>query len=57
MLDAVIGLALIPMITVLVMSMPIVDVVDVVPVGHRDMAAVRSVHVGVNGLGAMVVDR
>jgi len=45
------------MITVLVVSMPIVDVVDVVPVGHRDMAAVRSVHVGVNGLGTMVVVR
>jgi hypothetical protein len=53
--DAALGLALVPMVVVLMVKMSVVHVVDMVSVRNRDMAAVGAVHMRVFGFGAMVV--
>ena len=53
--DAALGLALVPMVVVLMVKMSVVHVVDMVAVRNRDVATVGAVHVRVFGFGAVVV--
>lgn len=46
-LDAGVRLALVPVVVVLVVAVPVVHVVDMVPMGHGHVTAVGSVDVGV----------
>ena len=55
MLDTALGVAFVPVVTVLVVAVSVMDVVDVITVGDGDVAAVGTVYVWVRVTCSMIV--